>query len=1159
MVEVKNFNGKLNLDGSPFRLPNGDYADALNISRNKSEVVHNIIGNQLIPNSFLGSTGVNKEIGRHEDITRNRIYYFVWNSNLAHLICYYDAGLNTIVKVLKNLTDTGGIDILEFDPSYKINHIDIIYRDIDGDLLMWCTGNATPKCANVKKLINGSYPVLKKAFIEQAKKPFIKPLTAVYGNDATRNANSLKKCLYEFTARPTYDDFQKATFSEYSKVPLPIGYYNSDNDLDNTKNNFITLTIETGDINVSTIEIAMRQNIGNQWGDFVQIAKLNKAELSILSNSTYQYLFYNDSIYPPIDINDVLPLFNYVPPLAGTQCLGNGNIPIYGDITEGFNNYPSNLLDVTITAANQTNIPPDADPTSVTYTLVSNTLQFVVKGSVPIGTVYKIYIFFNGNPSIGQTYGTFLVGNYTSVAGNTTTDVATALYNNFNSFSAVPIMICNHSGANFSATFGVAGNYVQLMQVTAGAISAGTISTEKTWLWGANYVLGLAYKDEQGRIMPGVTTFINPTVTDKDFLVTMPPISFDGSLNVQTPVISAAINHLPPVGAVSYAWVRRRLTFGTFLNYITCDYQDPSDGYLYFCLANIDLYKSKNSQFIYGTAPINTGSRLKIMASYAGTIYNYDYEILGTVIKTATSGVSPANDVLFVKVKKPVAAISPAYTASMLVMVYTPSLNPTTIADTVFFEWGEEYGIYTSGGINYHRGKDRDQTNALSATFTFAEGDVYFHKRNMFASVVSPGAGSTVTLMDANYSDFYNSAVNDNGRALVVEVNARQQRNPVLVRFGGAFQAGTNINQINRFLFLNYDEYSRDFGIIRKMFIDGRRLFIFQQFDVGVVPVLTQIVRDTTGNPLEANSDKLLNKITYPYHGKHGIGDTPESFAYSNGNKYFMDSNLGMAVRIGQNGAEELNSVYLCNGFFIDQLTAYGKGLDNGIVPAGQVYAGNPTVYGAFDDRENKYIICFEAINRYSSPTTLTYTQPALTISFFETDGPAEGFESKYSYTPEGIGTINNLLVSFTNGNLYTHNNPLYNNFYGVAYPSSITVIFNQKHTLKKKQSHIGYISYKNKVWACPYITTNMDNPQTGLPQESSLKEVDFVLEETVLTAGLLRDKNSMLDNVLALVEGDYLGGNYMSVKFQINATDAQNLVTLVDPYLADEISTKNL
>jgi hypothetical protein len=86
--------------------------------------------------------------------------------------------------------------------------------------------------------------------------------------------------------------------------------------------------------------------------------------------------------------------------------------------------------------------------------------------------------------------------------------------------------------------------------------------------------LGLVYEDEQGRAMPGVTTYANPAGGDNDFVVNTPSFSLDGTVP-QTPVLSFEINHLPPDGAVKYNIVRRRLAYGTFLFYQTCDYQDP--------------------------------------------------------------------------------------------------------------------------------------------------------------------------------------------------------------------------------------------------------------------------------------------------------------------------------------------------------------------------------------------------------------------------------------------------------------------------------------------------------------------------------------------------------------------------------------------------------
>ncbi len=1158
-VEIKSFNGKLNYDNSPYKLPSDDYIDAYNISRNNTLVPHNLSGNVLVTNSSLHGTGVNKVIGRHEDVTRNRIYYFVWNSDDYHLICYYDAGLDTIVKVLANLTDTGSVDILEFDPSYRINHVDIFYRDSEGDLLMFCAGNSSPKCLNVKSLINGVYTVVKKSFIEQAKPPFLTPPVAVYGTDTAKNSNALKRNLFQFSARPIFDNFQKATFSSYSKLALPIGFYGSDNDSVTSANNFITVTVETGDEDVASIEIAFRSNINSNWGDFSTAVVLNKAQLGIPDNTTYDFLFYNDAVYYPIALDDILPLFDYVPQIANTQVLANGNVPVYADITEGYDNYPVGDFQVTLVAANKTNIPPDTDPPALSYVQAGTLFTFTVSGTIPTGTVYTIAAYINYAYPTPPFFGT--LATYTSLVGDTLNDVATGMYNYI--VAHTPTLAGGNTGATFGAIL-PAGSSILHTDVVPPSPGAGTISTEKTHLYNETYIYGMVYVDEQNR-EAGVQTFSSPINTDNDFVVSTPNISFDGSDDIQTPVITATINHLPPDYAVAFYWVRRRQSIGNFVMYMTCDYQDGGDGFLYFCLANVEAYKLDNSQFIYGTVPITTESRIRILAGvvmqvYDGSVFTDDYQILGTVVRRLTGGATSADDRTFIKVNKPSTSVG-GYSVNMLTMVYVPATQPTTAADSVYWEWGEKYDIYESGGVNYHRGKSQDQTASQTAIFEWDEGDVYFHDRKMYAQILaglSPTDICNLPIMDANFSDFFLSAVNDNGRAQAIDINARQQENPVLIRFGGAYEAGTNVNNINRFAYLDFDEYDRMNGSIRKMFIDGRRLFVFQQFDVGVVPILTQIVRDTTGNPLEANSNILLNKITYPYHGKHGIGDTPESFAYSNGNKYIIDSNLGMPVRFGQNGAEELSVVYDCNSYFIDLLAAYGKGLDNGIVPAGQVYTGNPTVYGGFDNKDNKYIMCFEEINRYSNPTTLVYHQDAVTISFFETRGPMQGFESRYSYHPEGVVSLNNLLVSFKDGNLWRHNNTVLNNFYGVAYPSSATAVFAMKSPIKKKQLAIGYQSAANKVWYCPTITTNTINPQTGITQESSLIEGDFKLEETVITAALLRDKNSKADAQLALMEGDYLGGNYMIIKFEISATNAASSVTLVEPYLTDEVSQRN-
>lgn len=1197
-TELKRILRRMNLDDSFYNLGREDYADALNVTKDAQEAsqdisITNIIGNRLVP--YNKPAGTNAIIGAKADVLKNRVFEFIWNSNGKHSIVIYDNATRVRTKLIENLTDTNQIDVLQFGRYNKIIHCDIIYRgENEGDLLFWTDGNVSPRKCNVKHLQDGIYTYVKTPFVELAKMPPLKPIIAVYGSDTSRNANSLRKKLVMATYRWGYDDFEKSTYTTYSKVPLPIGYYGSDNDLNSTKNNFITFTVETGDKNVTEIEIIVRFNVGNDWGAFILAISLNKSQLSIPDNSTYDYLFYNDAIYPPTQIDEVVQLFDWVPKKAKSQCCGNGNTIELAAITEGYDNYPINELDVTITAQNKTNVPPDTDPPALTYVQSGFDWTFTVSGSVPTGTEYKIIALVSGSSQ--------LFGDYVSVGGDTTNNVANGLQAYISAH--FPGYAGGVSGDSFIVNPPDPGFSVLMIHVIAGTSGGGTISTEKTWLWDANYIFGLAYKDEQGRIMPGVSTFVNPVDSDNDFMVTTPSFSLNVAA-VKTPVISAAINHIPPAGAVSYAWVRRRMTYSNFLFYETCDLKSDADFY-YLCLANIEQYKKENSQFIYGTAPITSDSRIRIVAgitssAYNGNLWNQDYEILGLVTKTLTGGVSPGDDRFFIKVKKPIAAPSPVYTTNMLVMVYTPMANPTDITNSVYYEWGEEYKTYrlytigysglagifqngetvtggTSGatgtivvndGISsmtvdsvirafvvgeiitggtssatatvstitsqlYHRGMNQDQNGSQKATFTWIEGDVYFHQRSMYPSIVppfSPIAFDTVNIMDSNFSDFFSSAVNDNGRGLSIEPNARETYFPATIRFSREYQQNTNINQTNRFFFNNFIDLDRSFGDIFKMSIKDRYIRIGQRFKIGAVPIFNQISKDSANNTILAATDVLLNPVQY-YSGDFGVGREFPVWVEFNNSSYFFDTNRGIWCRLSLDGITPISGLYKINSWATDH---------------GVLRTGNYNIYGAYDSKSNNCIFSFEA----------TDADPAATISFDEENN---SFESFLSYHPEFMVTLGALLITYKNGNTWTHDSELYNNFYGVQYPSTITPVFNQNAQIKKKFLSLGYRS--NKVWSSPTkgdVKTSQINPQTNLQQESKILESNYEVQETATVAALNYDMNSKQDERLALYEGDYLNGDYCVIKFVCPVASASELATFNMPYLNFVTSPKTV
>lgn len=1190
-TELKRILNRLNLDDSYYNLLPTDYVDALNITKDalvgsQDIAITNVVGNQLV--AYTLPSGTNAVIGAKADVLRNRVFEFIWNSNDYHSIVIFDETTRTRTKLIENLTDTSNVDVLQFTRTNKIIHCDIIYRDTEeGDLLFWTDGNVSPRKLNVKHIQDGDYTYIKVPFIELAKMPPISPVQAVYGTDATRNANALRKKLVMATYRWVYDDFEKSTFTTYSKIPLPIGYYGSDNDTDNTKNNFITFTVETGDENVTDIEIAVRFNNESTWQDFILAISLNKEQLGIPNNTTYDYLFYNDAIYPPIDVEEATQLFDWCPKKAKSQCLPNGNVIALGAITENYDNYPVDELDVTITTENVKNVPPDTDPASLTYIIAGGVnYVFTVAGSVPTGTHYQIIAFVNF-----PTPGVITLADYTSIGGDTTSDVATGLYATIS-----PTYQFSQVGSSFTVNFPGGGSILQVNVQNGSGGGGSSISTEKTWIWDANYLLGQAYKDEQGRLMPGVTTLVNPVDSDNDYMVTTPSFELDGS-DVMTPVIYGEVNHVPYPGSVTYAWVRRRMTYANVLFYMTCDYQDPSDGFLYFCLANIEKYKEANTQFIYGTAPISSDSRIKIVAGisgggYDGDIYNQDYEILGTVTMKLSGG-STDDDQTFIKVKKPSGSISPAYKVNMLVMVYTPMANPTDAADSVYWEWGEEYDTYTgytipftaasgtftvgetitggtsgataivvadsgtelgvsditgtftpgetitggtstetatltsvSSGVLYHRGMDQDQTSFQPATFSWEEGDFYFHDRTMYSSILASAGpsypGDTVPIMDANYSDFFASAVNDNGRGLTIERDARETYFPATIRFSREYQQNTNINQTNRFLFLNFIDLDRSFGSILKMSIRDRYIRIGQQFKIGVVPIFNQISKDSANNTLTAATDVLLNPVQY-YLGDFGVGDAPECWTDYNYSSYFFDTNRGIWCRLSRDGLTEISILYKINSWATD----HG-------VTRGSTYK----IYGTYDPKSNNCIFAFEATNDDS----------AYTLTF---DEETNSFESFMSYHPEFMCTLGSLLITYKDGGTWTHDSDTYNSYYGTAYPSYITPVFNQDSAVKKKYLSLGYQS--NKIWSSPTkgdVKTSTVNPQTNFQQESKILESNFEEQENVRVASINYDMNSMTDETVALWEGDYLGGSWCMIKFVCPVASATELVHFNMPYL---------
>lgn len=1381
MIEVKGFNGKLNVDDNPYRLPKGDYIDSLNITRDaqgdgQDLVVSNVVGNKsalyfraisdlqpnnpnpttnslfltfygcpfpntlieiylydhllgnvlvssyttqaydtiptIVNNLFLNFTScpgvtvsvpyqdtflifynnttytdfvytilpinpnlVNKTIGTYADKIRNRQYFFVWNSAGYDKICYYDGTTNEVVLVLEDRTYTDNVRILNFDPSYRINHIDIVYRDNEGDLLFWTDGLNPPSKINVKTAIDGGYGVVLRSYIDVAKEPPSSPPSCVYDDDPNVTINNLNNKQFKFKYRYVYDDLEKSVTSAQSEVPIPKLYSSQAIFSNPTINSNIFISFDTGEKNVTKIELLGAQSLGNTWSDFFLISVIDKTELNIPDNMLWGFRFYNNEAYNTIAIDESIQPFDAVPQKAYTQSLPNGNVLDYGAITEGYD---------LITPSYYTNNEENFIDTSTTYQTVMVLSKLIYDTQLSSPGELSVQVVVEGVPTVGETINVYVLVNGVQTLIDTTVTVPTA-YSVKLGLQATAISL------GLACMFNPQGDLIILK--IGGTIDVSippSITPTTTYIpnynsfpaydWSSRYSYGVVYFDEKGRTNSVITSLPSSFQTQG---------YYENSSYANSPYIPSeifSINSAPPDWATYFEIVRtKNLTKSNFLYWISertfVDATTDTLGYkyAYISISTLTQYIIDNPEVKSLGYEFTPGDRIRFVKLYnsdttTSQIYtDKDYEIINSLTNPIINGIQYTGQIL--KIVLPSTSSTFGFGtdqfANYLIEIYTPANNYSNNLN-LYYEFGEKYSIGNPGTPNaYHKGQLQNQVISTStpALFMFYKGDSYFRYRlypatgkmrwamtpgvivyngiaggnltvntsnnpnytpnqnptawwygnpagnptsylitinntsrtyaffikgsikikssiniaNPILSFISAGAGPLGVLdipigpltanvektteyagvlntlvghfqvsavvsagygasystqieildwnisisenkninqgiIDPNFSDTYESSASQNGRAWKIDPNAQKSFNPTLIRFGGEYQAGTTVNDINRFYENDFDVYDRSRGSIKKMFIEGRNQYIFQEFDVGVVTVLTQIVRDTAGNPLSAQSDKLLNKIVYPYVGQYGIGNVPESFAYGKRAKYFVDNNKGVVCRLSTDGITPLSITYKMNAFFVAKLAPFKENL-NTTIPA----TGTPTVYGAFDAYTNKYILSLSEIDRDD------FYQEPYTLSFLESRDSTEGFESFLSFHPDYMGALNNLLITFKNSGVWTHNNSIFCNFYNDQYGCSIKTAFNDQAIVKK--TYLAIMQTASSAWACPLIESQAKS-YGNTPQQTSLSEARFVPLEDQYSSAILRDANSPG----GIINGDTMKGSYLIVKFEKNS-----------------------
>ena len=1089
-------------------LQNGDVRKIVNMHVASSDednvgAAENLKGNQLA--QYALPSGTNKCIGAKYDKKTNKVYYWVYNSLGDHLILRYNHDTKTITKVLQS-------SLLNLNPSYLIVHANII----EG-LLYWTDDINPPRKINIDKAIKNLYPSpFTEEYMEAIKYPPLYPAAVVYGSDPSKKTNNLKGYLWQFKYQYIYDDNDRSSFGPISKLPLPSGeeFLDPLSPSDPTINNVIKVKIKKPSDIATKIRVAARE--GN-LGDFFEVTTLNISDITFDSNDEYELSFYNDRVYLPIDIQESIKLYDFIPQLAKCQDIIDNNRLVYFNILEGYDNVEINVeLEQKLESIGQ---PKTSGIIESTDDPNSFTAYFITILESKLGYHYRInFDYSDPNTNIITNY-TF---SYTSNASDTIDSVKTAFINMITARLPGSIVQTSTPGQFLLVTH-ISG---PLPTVSGNSQSP----TRRTFKSGTAHSFGIVYYDYANR-----SGNVNKSNKSEIYIESFPERTDRLGSNYGRSVASIdfKINHKPPDWATHYQIVYSgNVNMTRFLQFNIGDINVNADNgqlidLILTPLVNYNTKYYKNSILSYDWAK---GDRIRFISGTNGSFLAtlVDEEIIAYDSGTAKITIKEMRNIL---ANNPVDANTPFGDGGVLAEIYTPRKSSDSL---IYYEIGERYDILDPGSaLRRHKGQTQDQNASatLPAIIRLTDGDVYYKSRNMEAGTPTPSLRASL-VEDFNYSDFYASNFWDKGRPNAEDPNAARTRRPTTGYFTDPFVEETTINGLSTVYDTSFKSYNREYGSVQKIFAEDHRLTLFQELKVGQIPIEERILYDNSGQSVVATTTEVFNPIVY-FKGDYGIGKNPESFAEYGGVKYFVDVRRLAVLRISNDGLTPISS-YQFNNWTSDKFASilnYGKAVN---------------IYGVFDKDFDEYIISIEQSGQpggslpedveidssdiefdvefirqigngiYDIIATVTKNPKGYNVEFSATRNVNNGtytvtavyvpvffpetnvvspdtvafnerlnrWTSFYTFYPEFMCESEETILTWSSGRLFVHNtNPYHNSFYGFLYDSEIHIIFNAEFDKKKIAEAITENS--TEVFEAYEITN-----QVG--QSTSLIESDF-------------------------------------------------------------------
>lgn len=333
-------------------LPNGQYVDALNVrlgSTEESEIgsVENSKGNtQLTELQYNGDAlSANARcIGAYEDGGNETLYWFIHDSSFTpsptgklDLIVSLNVQTNILTYHVISIDDGGGVNTtLNFNPQFLITGVNLV----DENLLFFTDDINPPRFINAER--NYANPVANVDDVNLAeallviKKPPLDAPTITPQITASQN-NFIEDRFICFAYRYEYADGEYSATSQFSEPAFLAGAfdYNFSTGLNDGMLNSaqqVRIDYMSGGPLVVGVDLLWKDMTN---GIIRVIEKLDKAQLGLVNDTSYDYSFSNSKIYTVLPSSEILRLYDNVPRLAKAQTI-MGNRLFYGNYLEQY-------------------------------------------------------------------------------------------------------------------------------------------------------------------------------------------------------------------------------------------------------------------------------------------------------------------------------------------------------------------------------------------------------------------------------------------------------------------------------------------------------------------------------------------------------------------------------------------------------------------------------------------------------------------------------------------------------------------------------------------------------------------------------------------------------------------------------------------------------